>query len=144
MVFLHFLLKIKLFDEFFPFQNIIANLSLCVASVGVRVCVHPLNKDSQAIIGTFFQCISQNKTKFLSAALSGTQRIQCVSMKTLTMLNFLKYKIRSHYTVNWTPRAGPRFALLPLYDSLKDGHLFKTDPFFLIPARGIHLRDSTK
>ena len=30
----------------------------------------------------------------------------------------------------WTPRTGPCFALLPLYDSLNDRHLFKTDPFF--------------
>ena len=51
--FLHFLLKFKPFDEFFPFQNVIANLSLCVATL--CECVHPLNKDvSQAIIGTFF------------------------------------------------------------------------------------------
>ena len=42
MVFLHFLLKFKPFDEFFPFQNVIANLSVCVATV--CVCVHPLNK----------------------------------------------------------------------------------------------------
>ena len=57
MVFLHFLLKFKPFDEFFPFQNMIANLCVCVATV--CVCVHPLNKDiSQA--GTFFQCILQN------------------------------------------------------------------------------------
>ena len=37
--FLHFLLKFKPFDEFFPFQNMIANLSVCVASVCVCVCV---------------------------------------------------------------------------------------------------------
>ena len=46
VVFLHFLLKFTPFDEFFPFQNMIANLSVCVASV-VVVCVcvhvHPLN-----------------------------------------------------------------------------------------------------
>ena len=36
----------------------IANLSLCVARV--RVCVLPLNIEvSQAIIGTFFQCLFQ-------------------------------------------------------------------------------------
>ena len=58
MVFLHFLFKFKPCDEFVPFQNLIANLSVCVASV--YMCVHPLNKDvSQAIIGTFFQCILQ-------------------------------------------------------------------------------------
>ena len=27
--FLHFLLKFKLFDEFFSFQNVIANFSVC-------------------------------------------------------------------------------------------------------------------
>ena len=63
MVFLHFLLKFEPFDEFFPFQNVIANLSLSIASVVcVFVCVHvhPLNKDvSQAIIGNFFECILQ-------------------------------------------------------------------------------------
>ena len=31
--FLHFLLKFKPFDEFFPFQNVIASLSKCVATV---------------------------------------------------------------------------------------------------------------
>ena len=31
-VFLHFWLKFKPFEESFPFQNVIANLSLCVAS----------------------------------------------------------------------------------------------------------------
>ena len=50
--FLHFLLKLKPFDEFCPCKNVIANL--CV----YLVCVHPLNKDvSQAIIGTFFSAI---------------------------------------------------------------------------------------
>ena len=38
VVFLHFLLKFTPFEEFFPFQNTIANLSVCVASVGVCVC----------------------------------------------------------------------------------------------------------
>ena len=59
--FFTFLLKFKPFDEFFSFQNVIANLSVCVSvCVCVCVCVHPLNKDvSQAIIGTFFQCILQ-------------------------------------------------------------------------------------
>ena len=31
-VFLYFWLKFKLFEESFPLQNVIANLSLCVAS----------------------------------------------------------------------------------------------------------------
>ena len=54
-IFLHFFLKFKPFDEIFSFQNVIANLSLCVASVCVCVSVHPLNNDvSQAIIWTFF------------------------------------------------------------------------------------------
>ena len=49
----HFLLKFKPFYEFFPFQNVIANLCVCV-------CVHPLNEDvSQAIIGACFHCVSQ-------------------------------------------------------------------------------------
>ena len=65
VVFLHFLLKFKPFDEFFPFQNVIANLSQCVANV--CVCVHPLNKDiSQAIIGTFFQCILQKMVRWVA------------------------------------------------------------------------------
>ena len=34
-VILHFFLKFKPFDEIFPFQNVIANLSVCVASVYV-------------------------------------------------------------------------------------------------------------
>ena len=37
MVFLHFLLKFKPFDEFFPFQNVIANLSVCIATLCVYI-----------------------------------------------------------------------------------------------------------
>ena len=36
VVFLHFLLKFKPFDEFFSFQNVMANLCVCVAT---RMCV---------------------------------------------------------------------------------------------------------
>ena len=35
VVFLHFLLKFKPFDEFFSFQNVIANPCVCVAT---RMC----------------------------------------------------------------------------------------------------------
>ena len=63
MVFLHFLLKFKPFDEFFPFQNVIANLSVCIATV----CVHPLNKDiSQAIIGTFFSALYKRMVRWVA------------------------------------------------------------------------------
>ena len=49
--FFTFCWSLNLLMSFFPFQNVIANLC---------VCVHPLNKDiSQAIIRTFFQCILQ-------------------------------------------------------------------------------------
>ena len=34
------LLKFKPSDEFFPFQNVTANLSVCAASVCVCVCVY--------------------------------------------------------------------------------------------------------
>ena len=50
----------------------IAHLSLCVASVCVCVCVgvcvaHPLNEDvSQAIIGTFFQCVLQKMVAWVA------------------------------------------------------------------------------
>ena len=57
VVFLHFLLKFKPFDEFLPNCR-----SLCVCVARVRVCVLPLNIEvsrSQAIIGTFFQCLFQ-------------------------------------------------------------------------------------
>ena len=37
---LHFLLKFKPFDEFFPFQNVISNLFVFVAGVCVCVCVY--------------------------------------------------------------------------------------------------------
>ena len=51
MVFLHYLLKFKPFDEFFLFQNMIANLSVWLECV----CVHPLIKDvSQVITLAFF------------------------------------------------------------------------------------------
>ena len=57
MVFLHFLLKFKPFDNFCLFQNVMANLSLSVAR---DVCLQPLNKDvSQVITGTFFQYLLQ-------------------------------------------------------------------------------------
>ena len=53
MVFLHFLFKFIPFDEFIPFQNVIANLS---AACTYSACVHPLTKDvSTAINGTFFR-----------------------------------------------------------------------------------------
>ena len=56
VVFLKFLLKVKLFDVFSLPRDMIANLSVFVARC-VCVCVHPLNKDvSQAITGTFCQC----------------------------------------------------------------------------------------
>ena len=64
-----YFLKFNPFDEFFPLQSVIANLSLCVASVCVCVCVcvHPLNKDvSQAIIGTFFQCVLQKMVAWVA------------------------------------------------------------------------------
>ena len=81
VVFLHFLLKFKPFDEFFPFQNVIANLSVC--SYCVCVYVHPLNKDiSQAIIGTFFQCILQKMVgwvalRFVIAFRWSLNRLKC-------------------------------------------------------------------
>ena len=66
-----FLLNFKLFQVFFPFQNVIANLCVRVASVCVCVCVHPLNKDvSQAIIGTFFQCLLQKMVGWIAFEVS--------------------------------------------------------------------------
>ena len=57
VVFLHFLLKVKPFDEFFSFQNVMANLCVCVATrmcVYLCVCEHPLNRDvSQATTALF-------------------------------------------------------------------------------------------
>ena len=53
--------EVKALDDFFPFQNVIANLFVFVPGVCVTVCVHALNKDfSQAVIGTFYQCHFQN------------------------------------------------------------------------------------
>ena len=83
MVFLYYLLKFKPFDEFFPFQNVIANLCLCVAKVCVCVCVHPLNKDvPQAIIGTFYQCHFQKMVGWI---------VMKVSL--LFMLKFKSFKM---------------------------------------------------
>ena len=49
--------------------------------------------------------------------------------------------LKSLNTINWTPRAGPYSALLPLYDSLKmDISLRQT--LFSDP-RGVHLRELT-
>ena len=58
--------------SFSPPKSVIENLSLCVASVCVCVCVcaHPLNKDvSQAIIGTFFQCVLQKMVAWVALRL---------------------------------------------------------------------------
>ena len=44
--------------SFSPFKIDCKSLCVCVCVCSYCVCVHPLNKDiSQAIIGTFFQCI---------------------------------------------------------------------------------------
>ena len=63
-VFLYYLLKFKPLDDFFPFQNVIANLCVSVTRVCASVCVckcvcvHLLNKDFfQAVMGSFYhQC----------------------------------------------------------------------------------------
>ena len=75
MVFLHFSLKFKPFDEFFPSKTCL-QISVCVASVGVCVCVcvhvHPLNKDvSQAITGNF---LSANQSCYTVRLYFGEQR----------------------------------------------------------------------
>ena len=74
---------------FFPFQNVIASLSECVATVCVwvcvSVCVHSLNKDvSQAIIGTFLQCVLQKMVRwvalrFVIALCWSLNRLKCDS-----------------------------------------------------------------
>ena len=52
-VFLHFILKFKLFDKCFPFRNVVANLPLLVDR-----CVHPLNENvSEAIVWRFIPCL---------------------------------------------------------------------------------------
>ena len=52
------IVEVKTFWWFFPFQNVIANLSVFVARV--------LNKDvSQAIIGTFYQCYFQKMVEWV-------------------------------------------------------------------------------
>ena len=90
VVFLHFLLKFKPFDEFFPFQNVIANLSQCVANV--CVCVHPLNKDiSQDIIGTFFQCILQKMVRWVALRFVITFRWSLNCLKCDGQCLFLSY-----------------------------------------------------
>ena len=51
------MLKFKPLDDFFPFQNVMANLSVFVAT-SVCVCVHPLNKDVfQAILALFISAM---------------------------------------------------------------------------------------
>ena len=56
---------------------------MCRALVWVCVCVHPLNKDvSQAIIGTFFQCILQKMVgwvalRFVIAFRWSLNRLKC-------------------------------------------------------------------
>ena len=57
VVFLHFLLKFKPFDEFFPFQNVIANLCACVAAV--CVCTSIKQRHLSSYHWHFFQCILQ-------------------------------------------------------------------------------------
>ena len=71
VVFLHYFLEFKPFDELFPFQNVIANLSVFVARVCVCVCVHSFNKDvCQAIIGTLYQCHFQKKVGWVTFKVS--------------------------------------------------------------------------
>ena len=54
-VFLHFVLKLKLFDKCFPFRNVIANSPLFVDR-----CMHPLNENvSEAIVWRFIPCLLQ-------------------------------------------------------------------------------------
>ena len=64
VLFLHFFLKFKQFDEFFPSKTSLKFLCVARACVCVCVCgVRPLNKDvSQAIIALFqclFQCLKK-------------------------------------------------------------------------------------
>ena len=67
VVFLHYLLKYKPFNEFFPFQNVVANLCVWLECV----CVHPLNKGfSQAVIGTFYQCHFQTMVGWVTFKVS--------------------------------------------------------------------------
>ena len=66
---LHYLLKFKPSDEFFLFQNVIANLSVFMARV--CVCVHPFDKDvCQAIIGNLYQCHFQKKVGWVAFTVS--------------------------------------------------------------------------
>ena len=104
--FLHFLLKFKPFDEFFPFQNMIASLSGCVATVCVCVCVcvcvHPLNKDvSQAIIGTILQCVLQKMVgwvalRFVIALCWSLNRLNVTANVSFYLIAILALHVKCH------------------------------------------------
>ena len=83
--FLHFLLKFKPFDGSLPKRDCKSLWVCSYCVVCVSVCVHPLNKDvSQAIIGTFLQCVSQKMVRwvalrFVIALCWSLNRLKCDS-----------------------------------------------------------------
>ena len=57
VVFLYYLLKFKLLDEFFLFQSVIANLSLCVARVYVFMYIHWIKTSLELSLALFVSAI---------------------------------------------------------------------------------------
>ena len=79
-------ISLNLLMNIFPFQNVIANLSVSVASVCVcvRVCVyiHRIKTSAQAIIRYFFQCVLQKMVgwvalRFVIALYWSLNRLKC-------------------------------------------------------------------
>ena len=63
VVFLHYFLEFKPFDELFPFQNVIANLSVFVARVCVCVCVciHSIKTSAKLSLALFISAIFKKR-----------------------------------------------------------------------------------
>ena len=79
MVFLHFLFKFKPFDEFIPFQNVIANLS-AVCSYSACVYIHSLKTSLQLSMALFFGLKCDGQCLFyLIAILTGKECAHCRS-----------------------------------------------------------------
>ena len=61
VVFLHYLSKFKPFDELFPFQNVIANLSVFVARACVCVYIHSIKTSAKLSLALFLSAIFKKR-----------------------------------------------------------------------------------
>ena len=79
--------SLNLLMSFTPFKTWL-QISLCVWLL--CVCVHPLNKDSQAIIGTFYQCHFQEMVGWVAFKVSLLLMLKFKSLKMWTPMKVSK------------------------------------------------------